>query len=71
MQAELHPNRKGDEVTIQEFSRQLRQEQHPSQLIQALQTLRGRDADELPRVLGWAEWPEVKPAAVEPPEVWI
>jgi hypothetical protein len=52
-------------VDIQEFSRQLGREEHPSQLIQALQTLRGRDADELPRVAGWAEWPEVKPAAAD------
>lgn len=57
-------------MTIQEFSLQLGQEQHPSQLIQALQTLRGRETDGLPRVAGWAEWPEVKPAAVEPTEVW-
>jgi len=52
-------------VTIQEFSLQLGQEQHPSQLIQALQTLRGRDADQLPAARGWAEWPEVKPAAAD------
>jgi hypothetical protein len=69
MQGRFDPNGKGDEVTIQEFSLQLGQEQHPSQLIQALQTLRGRNTDELPATMGWAEWPEVKPAAVETPEM--
>lgn len=56
-------------MNIQEFSRQLVQDQHPSQLIQALQTLRGVDADQIPRA-GWAEWPEVEPvAAAELPEL--
>jgi len=45
-------------VDIQEFSRQLGQEQHPSQLIQALQTLRGFDADQIPRGAGWIPWPD-------------
>ena len=55
-------------MDIQEFSRQLGREEHPSQLIQALQTLRGLDADQMPRAAGWAEWPEVEPcAAVELP----
>ncbi len=51
-------------MNIQEFSRQLTQEQHPSQLIQAMQALRGLDADEIPRG-GWGEWP---PFADELPE---
>lgn len=56
-------------MNIQEFSRELGQEQHPSQLIQALQALRGVDADQIPRVAGWAEWPEVEPAAAKLPEL--
>ena len=46
-------------MNIQEFSRQMGQEQHPSQWIQALQALRGVDAAQIPRD-GWAEWPEVE-----------
>lgn len=57
-------------MTIQEFSQQLGQEEHRSQLIQALQTLRGLDTDLIPRAAGWAEWPEVEPcAAAELPEL--
>lgn len=57
-------------MDIQEFSRQLGREQHPSQLIQALQTLRGLEADQIASGAGWAEWPEVEPgAAAEPPEL--
>ena len=52
-------------MDIQEFSRQLGQEQPPSQLIQALQALRGLDADQMPRAAGWAEWPEVEPCAID------
>lgn len=47
-------------MTIQEFSLQLGQEQPPSQLIQALQTLRGLDVHKIPDQSGWVEWPPVE-----------
>lgn len=52
-------------MNIQEFSRELGQEQPPSQLFQALQTLRGLDVHRIPDQPGWAEWPPVEPAAAD------
>lgn len=51
-------------MDIQEFSRQLRRDDQPSRLIQALRQLRGLDLAELrglPRVVGWQAWPEIEP----------
>jgi hypothetical protein len=52
-------------MNIQEFSRQLGREEHSSQLIQALQTLRGLDVHKIPDQPGWAEWPPVEAAAAD------
>ena len=46
-------------MDIQEFSRQLVREEHPSPLIHVLQLLRGVDAAQISGD-GWAEWPEVE-----------
>ena len=51
-------------MNIQEFSRQLGQEQHPSQLIQALQALRGLDQNQISKD-GWGEWPPVEADATD------
>jgi hypothetical protein len=60
-------------MTIQEFSRQLVREEHPSQLIQALRTLRAEDLGTLKEShaldAGWGEWPPVGGATPEWPEL--
>jgi hypothetical protein len=59
-------------MTIQEFSWQLGREEHPSQLIQALRTLRAEDLDTLKEShaldVGWGEWPPVGGDTPQSPE---
>lgn len=56
-------------MTIQEFSRQLGREGQPSQLIQALQTLRGLGRDQIPSVTDWLPWDEQPRACAARPEL--
>ena len=70
-------------MTIQEFSLQLGREEHPSQLIRALQTLRDTDqmrwagdwipwGEDEPRAYatGWYPWPDFEPSTyAEQPEL--
>lgn len=57
-------------MNIQEFSRQLGREEHPSQLIQALQTLRGLDTNQIRWAGDWIPWGEDEPRAyAERPEL--
>jgi len=54
-------------MNIQEFSHQLRRENHPSKLIRALRALRGLDVDRLrqPKRAGpdWGVWNDREPHA--------
>lgn len=51
-------------MNIQEFSRQLGRGEHSSELMQALQALRGLDQNQISKD-GWGEWPPVEPAAAD------
>ena len=55
-------------MDIQEFSRQLGREGQPSQLIQALQTLRGLDRHQLPSAGDWVPWDDEPRAYAARPE---
>ncbi|HEX6865049.1 MAG TPA: hypothetical protein VF414_19620 [Thermoanaerobaculia bacterium] len=52
-------------MNIQEFSHQLGREDHPSQLIRALRSLRGLDVDLLRRWrrIDWGVWTDREPSA--------
>ena len=52
-------------MNIQEFSHQLRREEHPSDLIRALRSLRGLDVDRLRRLgrFDWGVWNDQEPRA--------
>ncbi|MEA2559393.1 MAG: hypothetical protein QOH06_897 [Acidobacteriota bacterium] len=52
-------------MNIQEFSHQLGREDHPSQLIRALRSLRGLDVDRLRRLrnIDWHVWTDDGPRA--------
>lgn len=56
-------------MNIQEFSHQLRRENHPSKLIRALRSLRGLDVDRLRSgriVREWGVWNDQEPRARAP-----
>ena len=58
-------------MNIQEFSHQIGQENHPSELIRALRSLRGLDMDRLRRSrrIDWGVWNDQEPRArAERPE---
>ena len=55
-------------MNIQEFSRQLGREGQPSQLIQALQTLRGLGRDQIPSAGDWLPWDDQPSAYAARPE---
>ena len=55
-------------MNIQEFSRQLGREGQPSQLIQALQTLRGLGRDQIPAAADWIPWDDQPCAYAARPE---
>jgi hypothetical protein len=52
-------------MTIQEFSQQLGREDHPSHMIQVLQTIQGFDVEQIigPNGIGgdWTPWSDEKP----------
>jgi len=52
-------------MNIQEFSHQLGREEHPSELIRALRSLRGLDVDRLRRLrpIDWGVWNDREPRA--------
>jgi hypothetical protein len=52
-------------MNIQEFSHQLGQDDHPSELIRALRSLRGLDADRLcqSKRPDWGVWNDQEPRA--------